>query len=167
MNVEMVKTDMSCDARGCRIDERMPVAVKGNGPSTSAATHPDSVLMCLGTFRSRQTSESSEGVLVTEVIGPPVAHVGISASGSIRHTAYLSGRNVICSGKAGDRLVPSFHVGLLDHDRVQTCTMPVDLHLFDNPGFCFVPVFHLAFVHDHFQRTEPERLRYVGFPEQF
>jgi hypothetical protein len=99
VKVEIAKTEMPREASGCRIDERMPVAVKGKGPSTSAATHPGSDDTPRGTLCCRETIVSSEDVRVTDEIGPSFDHAGIGSSGSSRLIAYRSGRNVICSGK--------------------------------------------------------------------
>ena len=64
-----------------------PVSEKSSGPITSSTVQPRSTLSPSGTSWSRQTTETSWSVRVTERNGPVSTHSGSSEPGWSRTTA--------------------------------------------------------------------------------
>src|SRR5215207_3767194 len=83
----MARMPTSLSASGTATDASTPVSPNSNGPSTSRARQPRSQVVPAGTRSSGQIADSSPAVRVTQKNGAPVAHAGISESGSSRQTA--------------------------------------------------------------------------------
>src|SRR5215208_519368 len=83
----MARMPTSLSASGTATDASTPVSPNSNGPSTSRARQPRSQVVPAGTRSSGQTTDISPAVRVTQKNGAPVAHAGISESGSSRQTA--------------------------------------------------------------------------------
>src|SRR5215218_5074827 len=83
----MARMPTSLSASGTATDASTPVSPNSNGPSTSRARQPRSQVVPAGIRPSGQTTDSSPAVRVTQKNGAPVAHAGISESGSSRQTA--------------------------------------------------------------------------------
>lgn len=74
-------------ASGVTIDAVVPVSEKSNGAIVSSNVQPRSTLSPSGTSWSRQTTDTSLLVRVTERNGPMSTHGGSSEPGSRRTTA--------------------------------------------------------------------------------